>query len=152
MPDLGFQREFREPLLEGSKVFTLRRAWKNGRTPDIGARLRLITGARTPERRVFATAVVAFRCTATLGAIGVLNYSAWRQLDAADTTAYRVRHMLDQMSCGNLDWPDEFARADGFPGYFHFWRFHNAHRAAGSGAPVRELIGLGMVTEAFADG
>lgn len=147
MNDIGFFRKYARPIVDGAKPFTLRRAWKP-RTPDLGDRLRLVTDKRTPAQKVFAFAVVGFRCCVQFDETGVLNYGEWRQQDAADAVAARVRAVLDRAALGHMDAGDEFARLDGFNAYATFWNFHNGYRKPDSGPCERELIGLSMVVEA----
>lgn len=151
MPDIGFKDHHVPAILDGSKPFTLRRAWKRG-TPDLGARLRLVTGWRTPQRRVFATAVVQFRATVFFMAGGFTEVRAWRQDALASPMAATVKgHLVRCRGChGRESNSTMLAMLDGFPDYAAFWQFHAGHRAPGSDELVtRELLGLGMVTEEF---
>jgi hypothetical protein len=152
MPDIGFKDHHVRAILDGSKPFTLRRAWKNGRTPDLGDTLRLVTGSRTPNRRVFATAVVQFRATVLFGEDGFRDMRSWRKGLFAAPLATTVRNHLQRSRKASRRAGEStmLALLDGFPDYAAFWQFHAGHRAKGAGPTVeRELIGLGMVTEEF---
>lgn len=154
MADLGFKDRHVPALLDGSKPFTLRRAWRNGRTPDIGARIGLVSGWRTPQRRKFATALVEFRCEVVFDCGGLAAFSGWRTVDMPSPAAGIVRGFLDAVSA-HSDVRAEaalgFVRLDGFPDYESFWTFHSKHRAEGADPAIRrELIGLGLVTAEFA--
>jgi hypothetical protein len=155
MPDLGFKDRHIPGLLDGSKPFTLRRAWKNGRTPDLGAKLRLVAGWRSPARRVFATAVVGFRARVGFTALGLVDLDEWRAIPAtpwADTISTLIASSIVLAPTNTLCPNDErFAQLDGFESYAAFWGFHSNHRPTHA-VPVvrRELIGLAYVTQEFA--
>lgn len=167
MADLGFKDRHVAALLDGSKPFTLRRAWRNGRTPDIGARIGLVSGWRTPQRRKFATALVEFRCEVLFDEDGITAFNDWRTTDLVSPAAERVHGALRKgagefeavLPLGRFTGRDTLAFLDGFrtgeADQFGDWRafyaFHNAHRAEGSDPVIRrELIGLGLVTAEFA--
>lgn len=154
MADLGFKDHHVEALLTGRKPFTLRRAWRNNRTPDLGARLGLVSGWRTPARRRFATAVVTFRATLAFGPDRIEMVHDWRTSDPVG--AALVKASLDIAMAGDpighLSGTKAFVMLDGFDGWPSFYAFHSAHRAEGADPIIRrELIGFGAVTAEFAE-
>lgn len=155
MTDLAVQPRFTPLILSGAKPFTLRRAWANGRTPDLGASLRFVEHPRSRARRVVGTALVAFRCTILFDEAGVLDASIMRRAVAFPEAALRVADLIKaahhgRRNGGLMHDADEIARLDGFGGgWGEFWHFHNQHRAQASGACSRELIGFGAVSEEF---
>lgn len=150
MKALGIKDQFVAAILDGRKPFTLRRAWKNGKTPDLGERLSLATGHRTAARRVLATCIVGFRATVLIGPTTVAGIEADRMLATWRDSASRVFRAARAAS--DAEFADMFARLDGFDSFATFRSFHARHRAGGSD-PIaqRELIGLVAVTEAFTD-
>ena len=154
MPDLGFKDQHVAAILAGDKPFTLRRAWKHGRTPDIGAKLGLVSGWRTPARRRFAWAICEFRCTVFFGEHHLAGATGWREVEIAGSWAAQVRELLPTHPPMAITVPTgygvesgAFAKLDGFESYAEFWTFHSRHRAADAPAICeRELIGLGCVT------
>ncbi len=159
MPDLGFQDRHVESLLSGEKPFTLRRAWVNGRTPDVGTTVGIVTGWRTKSRKRIATARVMFRCALSFSEGGIEAFYQWRVDPLATGLVHRVKAALHLASvAGFKDYgerrsnADSLARLDGFEDYGAFWRFHANHRAEGSDPVIkREMIGLGLVTPEFAE-
>lgn len=158
MPDLGFKDHHAPGLLSGEKPFTLRRAWKNGKTPDVGTTVGIVTGWRTPARRKIATARVMFRCALTFSEGGIEAFYQWRQDPIAAGSVWKVKgFLLEAQVAGFREYPirrkaaSDFARLDGFEDYAAFWRFHSNHRAEGADPIIkRELIGFGLVTPEFA--
>lgn len=166
MTALGFQDQFVPGILDGTKAFTMRREWRNGATPDIDANLDLVTGHRTPARRVFATAKVEFRATVVLvpeGIASVLRFrlASWhgqRALDVQAALVAATRPIPRQGGAATSAWAlrvkeaaTTFARFDGFEDYPALYAFFDQHRPKGSPRRIsRELIGLGLVTASFA--
>lgn len=150
MADLAFTDRFAAGVLDGSKPFTLRRAWRNGKTPDLGHKVRLITGARTKSRRVFATGVIGFRATVLIAPNRLVSLDDHRQLATWSAQARLV--FTTARAAFEPEWAFQFAHLDGFDTWLAFWEFHAGHRAPGSpDLAARELIGLCGVSEAFAD-
>ena len=165
MTALAFQDQFAAPILDGTKPFTLRREWRNGATPDLDDRLDLVTGHRTPARRVFATAKVEFRATVVLVPEGVASLMRFRVTKWAGPRAVEVQSVLvtatapipRQGGAATSAWgarvreaADRFAAFDGFDDYPALYAFHDQFRKPGSPRRIaRELIGLGLVTPSF---
>lgn len=158
MPDLGFKDQFAAGVLDGSKPFTLRRAWKHGRTPGVGTMVGIVTGWRTPQRKRVGWARVDFRCTVRFNALGVTDMFEWSQVDRLTTSGERVRQVLaDAAALSRMPLPDSqdlaaanFAALDGFDTWSDFWRFHSKYRSADAPSVCeRELIGFGQVTREF---
>lgn len=159
MSALGFKDRWAPAVMSGEKPFTLRRAWKRPeRMPDVDQRVDLVTGWRTPQRRVIGTARVAFRCAVEFSAAGVSDVTGWRTAPMAAPMAERVRLLLLQCQDGHPMLRDggpvhrEFARLDGFDSWDAFWAFHDQHRARRSDtrSMTRELIGFDRLAEEFA--
>lgn len=150
MKALGVKDRFIPSILDGSKPITLRRVWRNGKTPDLGEKLSLVAGSRTPARRVFASCVVGFRATILFRSENVVGLVNKRALATWSTESRRV--FLAAEAAAEERFADKFASLDGFATFAEFWRFHGHHRAASaSEVAERELIGLVAVTEAFTD-
>jgi hypothetical protein len=175
MPDLAIQERFVPGVMDGSKPFTLRRAWKNGRTPWLGDRVRFVVKPRTPERRVVGTATVMIRATIAFDENGLTEATGWRYqgLATAEPALRRVvclavhgRHRaaigiprddtgFDHrvMNTARHAAAFRFAQLDGFDGWPAFWEFHTHHRARDADPIVRrELLGFGAVVEEFSNG
>ena len=168
MPAIAFMAQMVAPIIAGSKPFTLRRAWANGRTPDIDQRLDLVINPRSPERRVFATAKVEFRAAVTLvpeGIASVHNFrlANWHGPRALDVSAALVAATapiprqggatMAAWSARRKDAANLLAAWDGFADFDAMYAFHNQHRPPSAPRRIaREMIGLGLVTESFAGG
>lgn len=159
MSALGFKDRWAPAVLSGDKPFTLRRTWKRPeRMPDVDQRVDLVTGWRTPARRVIGTARVAFRCSVEFSANGVSVFKDWRAAPLATPMAERVRSLLIECADGHIMLADggrahrAFAKLDGFDSWDEFWAFHDQHRArrADTRSMVRELIGFDRIAEEFA--
>lgn len=167
MPDIGFKDRHVEPILSGEKPITLRRAWKLDRTPDLGARLGLVSGWRTPQRRRFGSAVIVARATVWIGEEGLVAFTDWR---TAGFVPERLQHVGAALSkipeLARIRERDQEARdaaaaswaagshvlaiLDGFPDFPAMRAFHAAHRAEGADPVIRrELIGFGGVSREF---
>src|SRR5260221_641210 len=96
MADLALQERHVAAILDGSKPFTLRRAWRNTRTPDLGARIRFVVRPRSPQRQVVASAIVQFRTTVVFTEerlIGMSSMRLWERIGigaAADDSKITV--------------------------------------------------------------
>lgn len=151
MTDLAFKPHFIDPILSGAKFITLRRAWANDRTPDLGAPLGLVANPRSPARHRFATAVVQFRASVSFSErSGVLTVEGWRKASVAPNAARVLKVLKGAMSMASGPSCDELAELDGFANWSEMVAFHQLHRANGA-TPVieRELIGFGAVSPAF---
>lgn len=167
MPDIGFKDRHVEPILSGEKPITLRRAWKLDRTPDLGARLGLVSGWRTPQRRRFGTAVIVARATVWIGEEGLVAFTDWR---TSGFVPGRLQHVGDNLArlpsverlrraseitvttarAGWVAGSQALAVLDGFPDFAAMRAFHAAHRAEGADPVIRrELIGFGGVSREF---
>lgn len=167
MPALAFMAQMTAPIIAGTKPFTLRRAWANGRTPDLDQRLDLVVNPRSPERRVFATAKVEFRATVTLVPEGIASVHNFRlarwhgplALDVSSALVSATAPIPRQGGATMAAWSARRAEAakrlaawDGFEDFAAMYAFHNQHRPASAPRRIaREMIGLGLVTEAFTE-
>ncbi len=158
MTDLAIQPEFVDKLLDGSKPFTLRRAWKNGRTPGNGAKIRFVVNPRRPDRRVVGTGLVILRATVTFDERGLCGggriYRPGSILGmplSLDLLALLIKgNKREEDPVRAAEASEEFARMDGFADYPAFWAFHNRHRKPDAGPCERELIAFGAITQEFA--
>lgn len=162
MRALGFKDRWAPSVMSGDKPFTLRRAWKRpGDMPDVEDRVQIVTGWRTPQRKVIGTARVAFRCEVEFSAEGIIRFDHWRRADMVSPMAERVRvNMVRAVDAHPTAWTlgsaeracEAFARLDGFESWDAFWAFHDQHRArrADTRSMVRELIGFDRIAEEFA--
>lgn len=159
MTAIGFKDHHAPGVMSGDKPFTLRRTWKRPeRMPNIDQRVDIVTGWRTPARKVIGTARVAFRCRVTFSHDDITDLTEWRAAPMATPMAERVHDLLIRAVDGH-PWMSgaapmrEFARLDGFDSYEAFWAFHDRHRkrsATTLKAMTRELIGFDRIVEEFA--
>lgn len=158
MTAIGFKDHHAPGVMSGDKPFTLRRTWKRPeRMPNIDQRVDIVTGWRTPARRVVGTARVAFRCRVEFSSFEIMGLEGWRAAPMAAPMAEKVHDLLIQAADGHPFMSGarpmrEFARLDGFDSYEAFWAFHDRHRArrADTRSMWRELIGFDRVVEEFA--